>query len=119
MWCNRQHGGDQNRWWSSSLPCSLFFKPGWANGKVAGPRNQSFESSNLSPGIMKIKIDIARCKGCSLCVSECPCKNIRMSDDLNKSGTNYAEIISQEDCTGCALCFKMCPDLAIEINSRG
>lgn len=68
---------------------------------------------------MKIKIDIARCKGCSLCVSECPCKNIRMSDDLNKKGTNYAKIISQEDCTGCALCFKMCPDVAIEINSRG
>ena len=63
----------------------------------------------------KITIDVARCKGCSLCVSECTGKNIRMSNDLNKSGTNYAEVISQRDCTGCALCCRICPDLAIGI----
>jgi 2-oxoglutarate ferredoxin oxidoreductase subunit delta len=66
----------------------------------------------------KIKIDSGKCKGCCLCVSECPRGNIRMSEIFNKSGHSFAEIIDIEDCTGCALCCQMCPDIAIQIEDK-
>ena len=62
-----------------------------------------------------IKIDKQRCKGCCLCVAECPRANIRMSELFNEAGNHYAEIIDADDCTGCALCCQMCPDVAIRI----
>ena len=64
----------------------------------------------------KIKIDNERCKGCCLCVAECPRGNIRMSELLNEGGHPYGEIIDIDDCTGCALCCQMCPDVAIKID---
>ncbi len=65
-----------------------------------------------------IRIDKNRCKGCCLCVAECPRGNIRMSELLNEAGQSYAEIVNVDDCTGCALCCQMCPDLAISISGR-
>ena len=62
-----------------------------------------------------IKIDKQRCKGCCLCVAECPLGNIRMSELFNEAGHHYAEIIDEAECTGCALCCQMCPDMAIRI----
>ena len=62
-----------------------------------------------------IRIDKNRCKGCCLCVAECPRGNIRMSELFNDAGLHYAEIIDPADCTGCALCCQMCPDVAIQI----
>ena len=62
-----------------------------------------------------IKFDKERCKGCCLCVAECPRGNIRMSEILNKTGSVYAEVIDEGNCNGCALCCQMCPDMAIEI----
>ena len=57
-----------------------------------------------------------KCKGCCLCVAECPRANIRMAEMLNDAGVPYAEVIDIENCTGCALCCQICPDLAIRIN---
>ncbi|RKY05890.1 MAG: tungsten formylmethanofuran dehydrogenase, partial [Planctomycetota bacterium] len=37
-----------------------------------------------------IKIDKQRCKGCCLCVAECPRANIRMSELFNDTGLHYA-----------------------------
>ncbi len=65
-----------------------------------------------------IKIDKQRCKGCCLCVAECPRANIRMSELFNDTGLHYAEIIDPADCTGCALCCQMCPDMAIQIREN-
>ncbi|MGI6271190.1 MAG: 4Fe-4S binding protein [Anaerohalosphaeraceae bacterium] len=65
-----------------------------------------------------IKIDKNRCKGCCLCVAECPRGNIRMSQLLNDAGHPYAEIVDKDNCTGCALCCQMCPDMAISIGGR-
>ncbi len=64
-----------------------------------------------------IEIDKERCKGCCLCVAECPRGNIRMSELLNSGGHTYAEIVDLNDCTRCALCCQMCPDLAIRIDA--
>ena len=65
-----------------------------------------------------IKIDTDRCKGCCLCVSECPRGCIRMSEIFNESGNFFAEVTDVMNCTGCALCCQMCPDMAIEIDVR-
>ncbi len=64
-----------------------------------------------------IEIDKERCKGCCLCVSECPRGNIRISELLNSGGHAYAEIVDLGECTACALCCQMCPDLAIRIDA--
>ena len=65
-----------------------------------------------------IKVDAERCKGCCLCVSECPRGFIRMSEIFNKSGNLFAEVADIENCTGCALCCRICPDMAIEIDVK-
>lgn len=65
-----------------------------------------------------IKVDAERCKGCCLCVSECPRGFIRMSEVFNASGNSFAEVTDIENCTGCALCCQICPDMAIEIDVK-
>lgn len=61
-----------------------------------------------------IKVDIDRCKGCGLCVPQCPKHLITMSDEMNERG-NFYPIIDKEKCVACGLCCQMCPDLAITI----
>jgi 2-oxoglutarate ferredoxin oxidoreductase subunit delta len=62
-----------------------------------------------------IKINTERCKGCCLCVAECPRGVMRMSTEPNEQGHFYPVIDDAEKCTGCALCCQMCPDMVIEI----
>ena len=61
-----------------------------------------------------IKVDIDRCKGCGLCVTQCPKHRIKMSEKMNEQG-HYYPAIDKENCVACGLCCQMCPDLAIEI----
>lgn len=52
-----------------------------------------------------------QCKGCRLCVSECPQELIEMSEELNHLGYPYAVFNDPEDkCTGCGLCYYACPE---------
>lgn len=65
----------------------------------------------------KVKIDIERCKGCGLCVLQCPHGCLRMSETTNMGGNMYAMMNGNvSKCTGCALCCQMCADLAMEIS---
>ena len=68
----------------------------------------------MDKSMSDIKVDIRRCKGCRLCVAQCPKHLIRMSEQMNELGHFYP-VIDREKCTGCGLCCQMCPDLAIEI----
>jgi 2-oxoglutarate ferredoxin oxidoreductase subunit delta len=81
---------------------------------------------NEGPGRIHVKgrieIDEERCKGCGLCITVCPKKQIEISDDLNTKGyypAKFMEADKQEQdptkCTGCALCAVTCPDVAIEV----
>jgi 2-oxoglutarate ferredoxin oxidoreductase subunit delta len=56
-----------------------------------------------------------RCKGCGLCVMNCPRHLIVLSDRLNDQGYPVAEIADMDKCNGCALCAQMCPDVVIEV----
>lgn len=59
-----------------------------------------------------------RCKGCGLCVENCPKHVIQMSKKLNKQGYFTAEVVDQEHCTGCRLCAIACPDVGIDVYGK-
>jgi len=62
----------------------------------------------------KIKIDKARCKGCYLCVTNCPSGLIKISKELNIKGVRSV-YFSGGKCTGCAMCALICPECIIEV----
>jgi len=65
-----------------------------------------------------IKIDIDRelCTGCGICIRFCPKDVLGESDDLNKYGNHYAEVIALDECIACRRCELYCPDFAIFVN---
>ncbi|OQC07233.1 MAG: 2-oxoglutarate-acceptor oxidoreductase subunit OorD [Candidatus Cloacimonetes bacterium ADurb.Bin089] len=63
----------------------------------------------------RMTVDPNYCKGCGLCIIACPKKIIRLSENINAKGYNYAECIEQEKCTACKMCYITCPDVAITI----
>ena len=71
----------------------------------------------------KLNINKKKCKGCELCVINCPNNILKMSEEINSKGHHYVQELKKseekpyiKDCTGCGLCFQMCPDLVITIN---
>lgn len=62
----------------------------------------------------KLKINPERCKGCGLCVSNCP-KNVLGLEKarLNQKGYRPVIILHINDCIKCGICTLICPDLAI------
>jgi len=64
---------------------------------------------------MEIHIDKRLCKGCKLCLSNCPKDVFGMSSDVNQKGYNYAVAEHADACIGCKKCEKYCPDFAIYI----
>lgn len=63
----------------------------------------------------KTIIDKEVCKGCTLCVRECPTKIIEISAQSNSLGYFYAFVTDNDKCIGCANCAVICPDCAIEV----
>ena len=55
------------------------------------------------------------CKGCRYCVEACPRDVLRMSQELNVRGVQYAEMVDGKKCNGCTLCAVICPDVVIEV----
>ena len=56
------------------------------------------------------------CKGCGLCVTECPKKILAIAKDkINKKGHHPAECIDEDSCIGCTFCATMCPDCIIKV----
>jgi len=67
-----------------------------------------------------IVIDKNRCKGCYLCINECPKKLIKISNDVNNLGVHLVDFDDpNNECLGCAMCATRCPDLAIKEVYRG
>ena len=61
-----------------------------------------------------VKIEIENCKGCELCVNECPQDSLEMSKNINKKGYHYA-ILKDDTCTGCTNCALVCPEAIITV----
>ena len=62
----------------------------------------------------KIKINKNRCKGCYLCIVNCPNSLIKIENELNIKGVKPA-VFSGGKCTGCAMCALICPEFIIEV----
>ena len=56
-----------------------------------------------------IEIDENFCKGCFLCVEDCPHQDIEIGEHLNRKGFHPA-VPKNEKCTGCGICFYACPE---------
>lgn len=69
--------------------------------------------ATLQQGV--VSIDAERCKGCELCVYECPAHTLRLSDGVNLRGFRHSEQIEPEHCIGCASCALICPDGCITV----
>ena len=63
---------------------------------------------------MKIKSE--KCKGCTLCIGECPTGALKISKKFNNKGFNYP-IIDENKCNNCGLCYIICPDLIFQKNN--
>ncbi len=57
----------------------------------------------------RVEIEFEQCKGCELCVHECPKACLSMSKKINHLGYPVA-VYSGVDCTGCGICFYACPE---------
>lgn len=62
--------------------------------------------------VLRIDIDLRRCKGCEICVGLCP-KSVLVLKNRKSS------VARLEDCIGCDLCQLRCPDFAIEVVHEG
>jgi 2-oxoglutarate ferredoxin oxidoreductase subunit delta len=62
-----------------------------------------------------VKINKERCKSCKLCINFCPAGIFKTSENFNKMGYHYVEVIDGKECVGCKRCVIICPDVAIEI----
>lgn len=62
-----------------------------------------------------IEVDPRYCKGCELCVSECPQEVLALDmEHLTPKGYHPAYLVS-EGCTGCGICAVICPEAAITV----
>jgi 2-oxoglutarate ferredoxin oxidoreductase subunit delta len=63
----------------------------------------------------RITVNETFCKGCSLCVENCPQKVLALAPArINAKGYHPAEQV-REGCTACAICATVCPDAAITV----
>ncbi len=64
----------------------------------------------------EIIVDQVFCKGCLICIDQCPQKVIDVSVNRNSKGYIVPEIVRIDKCNGCKICELICPDLAITVN---
>ncbi len=63
----------------------------------------------------RIEVNEYLCKGCELCVSNCPQEVIALNMvRMTKRGYHPAELIA-DGCTGCGICAVVCPEAAITV----
>ena len=56
-----------------------------------------------------------RCKGCDLCIPECPVDIIEPVERVNGKGYRLVGVSDMTRCIACNLCALICPDRAIEV----
>ena len=63
----------------------------------------------------KIRVNNNLCKGCGLCIINCPKNILVLSETVNDKGHRTVVQIEENKCIGCALCGIVCPDSAITV----
>ena len=63
----------------------------------------------------RIVVSEVYCKGCELCVTDCPQHVMALNQErITPKGYHPAELIA-EGCTGCGICAIVCPEAAITV----
>jgi 2-oxoglutarate ferredoxin oxidoreductase subunit delta len=62
-----------------------------------------------------IVVDRERCKGCGVCIVNCPAKVIGLTKEVNSKGYPMSYMANPEECTGCTNCATVCPDSVITV----
>ena len=63
-----------------------------------------------------VEIDKEMCKGCSLCILQCPTDCLALNtSETNSFGLHFAYLAEEDKCIGCANCGIVCPDAAITV----
>lgn len=62
-----------------------------------------------------VSVDTERCKGCGVCVVNCPMHVLGLAKEVNGKGYNYAYMAEPDKCIGCASCGIVCPDGVISV----
>jgi 2-oxoglutarate ferredoxin oxidoreductase subunit delta len=62
-----------------------------------------------------ITVDTEKCKGCGVCVPNCPTGTIALAKEVNSKGYNYLYMANPDNCIGCANCATVCPDAVITV----
>ncbi|MBW1697716.1 MAG: ferredoxin family protein [Deltaproteobacteria bacterium] len=60
-------------------------------------------------------IDERFCKGCHLCVDQCPQNVYQVSSKRNQKGYLVPTPTGAERCKACLLCEMICPDMVITV----
>lgn len=61
----------------------------------------------------RVEIIYESCKGCTLCVLNCPQECLKMGREFNSKGYVLPIFSGEDYCTGCTACARLCPDSAL------
>jgi 2-oxoglutarate ferredoxin oxidoreductase subunit delta len=62
-----------------------------------------------------IEVNQMYCKGCELCIAECPQQVLALDmDHLTPKGYHPVHLV-KDGCTGCAICAVVCPEAALTV----
>ena len=62
-----------------------------------------------------IEVDGRYCKGCELCVPECPQHVMALDMERLTSKGYHPVFLTAEGCTGCGICAIICPEAALTV----
>ena len=65
--------------------------------------------------MIAITVDKKFCKGCALCIENCPPDVLAISNERGSAGFLVPEAVKPEACTRCKMCELICPDFAIVV----
>lgn len=65
-------------------------------------------------GILEIRVE--KCKGCGLCIVNCPKHLLEMSEKTNQNSYHYPQLTDPEKCVSCRNCYTVCPDVCFKLN---
>lgn len=79
---------------------------------VSKPKSAKKNKFDYSQGPPPIKINMAWCKGCNICIALCP----HTVFDADRDGKPV--LARPNECIQCAICWMHCPDFAITSNYK-
>ena len=71
------------------------------------------DTDRVSTPAGTVRVIVDRCKGCGFCVTYCPKDVLVLSENFNKKGYHYPDIVKEGLCVNCGLCANICPEFAI------